>query len=114
MVPIWTRFGETSRRCGPGLLWAGLRVVTEEMLTDLPEPVRRYLRYTGVVGRPFPGTLRLHEKGRMRLQPGQPWMPLDAEEHYSAQPLGFVWAGTVRLGPLPAGRAGSEAHRRVP
>jgi hypothetical protein len=22
-------------------------VVTEEMLTDLPEPVRRYLRYTG-------------------------------------------------------------------
>ena len=31
-------------------------VVTEEMLADLPGPVRRYLRYTGVVGKPFPGT----------------------------------------------------------
>jgi uncharacterized protein DUF6544 len=80
-------------------------VVTEEMLTDLPEPVARYLRYTGVVGKPFPGIVRLRQKGRMRLQPGQPWMPLDAEEHYSVRPPGFVWAGTVRVGPLPVVRA---------
>jgi LCP family protein required for cell wall assembly len=51
---------------GPG------RVVTEEMLTDLPEPVARYLRYTGVVGKPFPGTVWLRQKGRMRLAPGWP------------------------------------------
>ena len=50
-------------------------VVTEEMLEDLPEPVRRYLRYTGVVGKPFPGTIRLRQKGRMRLGPGQMWLP---------------------------------------
>jgi hypothetical protein len=80
-------------------------VVTEEMLADLPEPVRRYLRYTGVVGKPVPATIRLRQKGRMRPGPGQPWMPLDAEEHYSVQPPGFVWAGVLRLGPLPVGRA---------
>ena len=80
-------------------------VVTEEMLSDLPEPVRRYLRYTGVVGRPFPGTVRLHQKGTMRVGPGQRWLPLDAEEHYSVRPPGFVWAGTVRVGPLVVGRA---------
>ena len=40
--------------------------VTEEMLTGLPEPVCRYLRYTGVVGKPVPGTIRLHQEGRMR------------------------------------------------
>jgi Family of unknown function (DUF6544) len=80
-------------------------VVTEEMLTDLPGPVARYLRYTGVVGRPFPGTVWLRQKGRMRLAPGQPWIPLDAEEHYSVQPPGFVWAGTARLGRLPVVRA---------
>ena len=80
-------------------------VVTEEMLADLPDPVRRYLRYTGVVGKPFPGTIRLRQKGRMRPGPGQPWLPLDAEEHYSVQPPGFVWAGTARLGPLPVARA---------
>jgi Family of unknown function (DUF6544) len=78
-------------------------VVTEEMLADLPEPVRRYLRYAGVAGRPFPGTIRLRQEGTMRL--GQRWLPLDAEEHYSVQPPGFVWAGTARLGPLPVARA---------
>jgi len=91
-------------------------VVTEEMLTGLPEPVRRYLRYTGVVGKPVPGTIRLHQKGRMRPGPGQPWMPLEAEEHYSVQPPGFVWAGTARLGPLTVARARdmyAEGHGRM-
>jgi len=41
------------------------------MLADLPEPVRRYLRYAGVVGRPFPGTIPLRQKGRMRPAPGR-------------------------------------------
>ena len=63
-------------------------VVTEEMLADLPNPVRRYLRYAGVVGQPFPGTIRLRQKGTMRF--GQRWLPLDAEEHYSVQSPGFV------------------------
>ena len=80
-------------------------VVTDEMLTGLPEPVRRYLRYTGVVGKPVPGTVRLHQEGRMRPGPGQPWMLLEAEEHYSVQPPGFVWAGTVRAGPVAVARA---------
>ena len=86
------------------------------MLRDLPEPVRRYLRYTGVVGKPVPGTIRLHQEGRMRPGPGQPWMPLEAEEHYSVQPPGFVWAGTARLGPLAVARARdiyAEGHGRM-
>jgi hypothetical protein len=80
-------------------------VVTEEMLADLPEPVRRYLRCTGVVGKPFPRIIRLRQRGQIRLGPGQPWVPLDAEEHYSVQPPGFVWAGTARMGPLAVARA---------
>jgi hypothetical protein len=80
-------------------------MVTEEMLADLPDPVRRYLRYAGVAGTPFPSTVRLRQQGRMRAGPGQRWLPLEAEEHYSVQPPGFVWAGTARLGPLPVVRA---------
>jgi hypothetical protein len=80
-------------------------VVTEEMLAGLPEPVRRYLRYTGVVGKPFSAIIRLHQKGWMRLGPGPPWMPLDAEEHYSVQAPGFVRAGVLHWGPLAVGRA---------
>jgi Family of unknown function (DUF6544) len=80
-------------------------VVTEDMLADLPEPVRRYLRYARVVGKPFHGTIRLRQRGRMRPGPGQPWVPLDAEEHYSVRPTGFAWVGTARLGPFPVARA---------
>lgn len=34
---------------------AGEVVVTEAMLKDFPEPVRRYLRNTGILGKPFVG-----------------------------------------------------------
>jgi len=50
--PGWS--GETSRRCGARAAPGRAGMVTEEMLADLPEPVRRYLRYNGVVGKPFP------------------------------------------------------------
>ncbi|GGL16594.1 DUF6544 family protein [Streptomyces flaveus] len=80
-------------------------LITETMLQALPEPVQRYLRHTGIVGKPIVRTVHLRQKGRMRTGPGRPWIPLDAEEHYSVQPPGFVWDGTMHLGLLPVGRA---------
>jgi hypothetical protein len=47
-------------------------VVTGEMLSEFPEPVRRYLARAGVVGQAIPGLVRLRQKGRMRLGAGQP------------------------------------------
>ena len=79
--------------------------VTEAMLESLPPPVRRYLSYTGVVGKPITRTVYLAQSGRMRLGPGQPWLSPRAKQYYSAQPPGFVWDGTVRAGPVAIGRA---------
>jgi hypothetical protein len=81
------------------------RLVTESMLRGLPEPVRRYLTYSGIVGRPFVGTVRLTQAGRMRPNAGQPWFPIRAEQHYSVRPPGFVWAASLRVGPVPLVRA---------
>ena len=80
-------------------------VVTDEMLSGLPAPVRRCFVQTGMVGRPFVRTVHLRHKGRMQPGAGLPWMPIDAEEHYSVDPPGFVWDGTVHLGPIPLVRA---------
>ena len=80
-------------------------LITEDMLRSLPEPVRRYLTYSGVVGRRPVGTVRLAQTGRMQPNPGQPWFPLSAEEHYSVRPPGFVWDATLRIGPFPLVRA---------
>lgn len=83
----------------------GATVVTREMLEPLPEPVRRYLAWTGVLGQRIPRVIRLRQRGRMRLARGQPWFPLHAVEHYSVRPPGFVWDGTASLGPLHLARA---------
>jgi hypothetical protein len=80
-------------------------VVTAALLDGLPPPIRRYLLYTGVVGAPMVRSVYLRQKGAMRQSTTQPWLPLDAEQHYTVQPPGFVWSGTLLLGPLPLARA---------
>lgn len=80
-------------------------MVTDEMLEGLPEPVRRYLRYTGVVGKPIVRTAYLTQAGTMRLAVNQPRIPLTARQWYTIKPAGFIWDGTMHLGPLPLARA---------
>jgi hypothetical protein len=76
------------------------RVVTEDDLTGLPDPVRRWLRWAGVVGKPYPSTVRLKQEGRFRQAEGRPWMPFTAEEYFTTEPPGFIWKTTVRMFPL--------------
>ena len=97
---------------------AGGAVVTEEMLQGLPEPVRGYLRYTGIVGKSFVRTVRLEQEGTMYLGPKQGLVPLQAEEHYTVQPPGFVWDATIHRSPMPIARgrdmyAGGEGRMLI-
>lgn len=77
------------------------RIVTEAMLNELPPPVRRYLIYYGVLGKPIPRTIRLKQVGRIRSDIERPWMPLDAEEYYTVDPPTFVWIASIRMARLP-------------
>jgi hypothetical protein len=71
-------------------------VVTPEMLAHLPEPVHRYLVYTGVVGKPMVNTVRLRQRGKFRMSAEQPWFDVTAEEYYSISPSAFIWVVTVK------------------
>jgi hypothetical protein len=42
------------------------RLITTDMLENLPEPVKRYMAYSGVVGKPWIDTARLKQVGRFR------------------------------------------------
>lgn len=59
---------------------AGMPLVSEADLTPLPEPVRKYLRYTGAVGRPRVRSFRAVYEGRFRNGLGGRWLPFRSEQ----------------------------------
>ena len=75
-------------------------VVTEADLANLPSPVQRYLRYTGVVGMERIRAVRLRQQGFMRIKEGGPWLPLKAVQYYTTDPPAFLWRGSVKPMPL--------------
>ena len=74
-------------------------VVTEEDIRGLPEPVQRYLRYTGIIGKEKIRAVRLKQKGFFR-QGDQPWMPFEAEQYYTTDPPTFLWTVSMKAFPL--------------
>jgi len=94
------------------------RVVEARELDGLPPPVRRWLEVSGTVGRARASTVRLQQRGEMRVAPDKPWMPVVAEQYFSVDPPGFVWHVDARMkGVLPiAGRdryAGGHGHMLI-
>ncbi len=77
------------------------RLVTPEMLQPLPEPVQRYLAFTGVVGKPWIHDVRLRQAGRFRMGPGRPWLPITAEQTYTIDRPGFLWKAVAWVARLP-------------
>lgn len=76
-------------------------VVTNAMLADLPEPVQRYMNYTGVVGTPWINTVQLKYSGEFRLAADRPWMPMKADQVYTTNPPGFQWNARFKMLGLP-------------
>ena len=77
------------------------RLVTAEMLAGLPEPVQRYLNYSGVVGKPWIDSVYLKQTGRFRLGADRPWMPVAAEEWYATDPPSLLWKARFKMFGLP-------------
>jgi hypothetical protein len=75
-------------------------IVTDQELDPLPEPVRRWLRWAGVVGRERVSIVRLEQRGEFRMGPDQRWMPFIAVQHYTTNPPGFIWSVSMEMFPL--------------
>ncbi|MBB3083622.1 DUF6544 family protein [Geodermatophilus sabuli] len=78
------------------------RPVTDDDLAGLPAPAQRWLRWSGVVGRPRDWSFRMRTTGRFRLRPGQAWMPFEAWQYDSGPAVARVYTMRVDLfGVLP-------------
>jgi hypothetical protein len=76
-------------------------VVSDATVASLPEPVRRYLAFSGVIGMPIPATVRIEQRGRIRSALDAGWTGFEAIEHYSTRPPAFVWKASFPGRRLP-------------
>lgn len=98
---LWRRWAEAR---GIGRMLRGARAsgrapVAEAELARLPEPVARWLRASGVVGRPIPAVVRLEQEGRLRSGIGARWVPVRARQWTTTDPPGFMWLGHTAMAP---------------
>jgi hypothetical protein len=76
------------------------RIVTDDLLKNLPEPAQRYLNYTGVVGQPWINTVRVNYEGIFRQGADKPWLPIKADQVYTTNPPGFHWIARLKMAGL--------------
>jgi len=66
-------------------------------LEQLPEPVRRYFRYSLQENQSYISYVRLMHDGKFRIKPGQKWMTIKGEEYFTTEKPNFVWFGKVPM-----------------
>ncbi len=81
------------------------RLITTGMIKNLPDPVQRYMAYSGVIGTPWIESVRLKQVGTFRTAADRPWMPVTAEEFYTTNPPTLIWNARFKLYGLPLLRA---------
>lgn len=70
-----------------------------EMIADLPEPARRYLRHAIQPGTPLDRSVHLTLSGSIRMSPDGDLLRMDSEELLAAE-RGYVWRARIEWGPL--------------
>ncbi|MDZ7834348.1 MAG: DUF6544 family protein [Alkalibacterium sp.] len=67
---------------------------------ELPESVKRWFRYSGVVGKEKTVSVRLKQKAEMRLDKGGKRMPVQAEQYFTIEEPGFIWNARIKAAPF--------------
>ncbi|GAB2824409.1 hypothetical protein GCM10027043_27130 [Ferruginibacter profundus] len=75
-------------------------IITASMLTGLPPIIQKWLTHSGVIGRQKINTVRLKQKGTLKIKPGGKWMPFEASQYFTVEPPAFVWKAEVAMMPL--------------
>lgn len=74
-----------------------LTVISDADLAPHPEPVQRYLRFMGVVGRPRNWSFRIAWNGRFRTKPDQDWMDIEAHQYNTRLDLARFFYMSLRM-----------------
>lgn len=73
-------------------------ILTEADMAHLPELVRRYIRYTGAVGKPKVKTFKVGFSGKIRKDGQLPWMPFRVEQHsFINESIRLFWMDAIMM-----------------
>ncbi len=87
--------------------------VTEDDLAGLPDVVRHYLQFMGVVDRPRDWSFRARFAGRFRLRPRLGWMPAEAWQYNTSVGVARVFVMRLRFaGVVPMIGSDTYLHGR--
>jgi len=76
-------------------------IITDDMTTHLPEPVRNWLTRSGIVGKEGIDAVRLKQVAQMKMKPEQDkWLKAQAEQYFSVYDPAFVWKVNLEMLPL--------------
>ncbi len=74
------------------------RIVAENDITRLPDPVKKWLRRSGAIGQAGINQARLMQKAAMQLKPGKDkWLDAAAIQYTTLHEPGFIWSVDVKM-----------------
>ncbi len=74
-------------------------------LNELPIPVKRYLKKTIPEGQQYIHFVELKQISYFRMsEDSEKWLPLNATQHFTTNPPGFVWDAKIKMAPLITAR----------
>ena len=77
------------------------RVISENDLSGLPEPVLKWLHRSGAVGKPYIYLGKVTQKAAMKMKPDQDkWLNANAIQYTAIDPPSFIWTVDVPMNSL--------------
>ncbi|MFD2203075.1 DUF6544 family protein [Shivajiella indica] len=75
--------------------------ITLESIQGLPQPVIKWLKQSGIIGKSPIHSLKITQEYRIKLKPEQTnWYSAKAEQYTTAYPPAFVWTADMKMMPL--------------
>jgi len=78
-----------------------LELITDRSLENLPIPAKRWLKNSGVVGKPYIATAKVLQSAQLKMNPEQEkWLSAKATQISNLQQPSFIWNVDVKMNSL--------------
>ncbi len=76
------------------------RVITEESISNYPEPLKKYIRFVGAIGKKPYRMVVLKQEGMFTTDPGKKPVPITARQYVRlGDKPAFLWFATLKMAP---------------